>query len=361
MRTFFKPLVLILFMFSLQGVAFAVENGGCDYKVSDVRDLALIYQGGSHRIDWTQEQFVPYVTHTFADGYKDWLFDGFLFLEFNDGKGYAYASGGGNKKARRTEWEWLLDRLFEKGKSLDALDKCIEAEKKEIGDPGFKHKIVLAVASVLPGQTDWGELDGDSLDFNNREDQVKACKWYIDRLLENFENAEYKNLELSGFYWIDEDTIHCKGLPRDVSKYVHEKGYKFVWIPYWKARGYDHWKEFGFDVAYQQPNHFFNHDVPDSRLDEACKEAAKQGMAMEFEFDSKVLYGIEGSSYERMQSYIDAFIRNKAFEKAAIAYYTGSKAILDIYNSKKPEDYAIMDRLAKIIVERRGNKSLLEK
>ena len=360
MRTFLKPL-LFLILLSQSVAAFAEGNGGYAYKVSDVRDLALIYQGGSHRIEWTQDQFVPYVTHTFADGHKDWLFDGFLFLEFNDGQGYAYASGGGEKKARKAEWEWLLGRIFEKGKSLDALDKCIEAEKKVLGEPGFKHKVVLGIASALPRQTDWGALDGDSLDFNDRADQVKACKWYIDRLLENFAEAEYKNLELSGLYWIDEDTIHCKGLPRELAPYVHSKGLKYVWIPYWKARGYDHWKEFGFDVAYQQPNHFFRKDIPDSRLDEACKVASDNGMAMEFECDSKALYGIKDSSYDRMHAYINAFIKNKVFEKSAIAYYTGSWGILDLYKSKNPADQAVMDRLAELIVERRNNKSLLEK
>ena len=356
MRTIFN--ILLCVAAALQTAAFAGEKDDYNYNVGDVRDLALIYQGGLHRLDWTREQFVPYVTHTFADGHKDWLFDGFLFLEFKDAKGYCYASGYAPKKARRTEWEWLLGRLFEKDKALDALDKCIEAEKQEIGEPGFKHKVVLGVASALPGQTDWGVLDGDTLDFNNRADQVRACKWYIDRLIENFGKAKYKNLELSGFYWVDEDTIHCKGLPRDLSPYIHSKGYKFVWIPYWKARGYDHWKDFGFDIAYQQPNHFFNRDIPDSRLDEACKVASEHGMAMEFECDSKALYGIEGSSYDRMQAYIDAFIRNKVFEKSAIAYYTGSWGILDLYKSKNPKDQAIMDRLAKLIVERRSNKSL---
>ena len=240
------------------------------------------------------------------------------------------------------------------------MDKCIEAEKQDIGEPGFKHKIVLGIASALPGQTDWGVLDGDTLDFNSRADQVRACKWYIGRLIENFGKAKYKNIELSGFYWVDEDTIHCKGLPRDLSPYIHSKGYKFVWIPYWKARGYDHWKDFGFDIAYQQPNHFFNRDIPDSRLDEACKVASEHGMAMEFECDSKALYGIDGSSYDRMQAYIDAFIRNKVFEKSAIAYYTGSWGILDLYKSKNLKDQAIMDRLAKLIVERRSNKSLIK-
>ena len=79
MRSFFN--LICLLALSLQSVVFAGGKDDYNYKVSDVRDLALIYQGGVHRLDWTQEQFVPYVTHTFADGHKDWFFDGFLFLE----------------------------------------------------------------------------------------------------------------------------------------------------------------------------------------------------------------------------------------------------------------------------------------
>ena len=54
----------------------------------------------------------------------------YLFLEFSDGKGRRYAQGYG-KDARKQEWEWLLQRLFEEGKSLSALDACIETVKKE--------------------------------------------------------------------------------------------------------------------------------------------------------------------------------------------------------------------------------------
>ena len=80
-------------------------NEGSKYKTNKIRDLALIYQGGVQRIDWTPDQFVPYVTHQFADGTKEWLFDGFLFLEFADGKGSTYAYGYTKKQARKTEWE----------------------------------------------------------------------------------------------------------------------------------------------------------------------------------------------------------------------------------------------------------------
>lgn len=86
----------------------AAEQG---YRTTGIQDLALIYQGGSHRLDWTVDEFRPYVVHRFADGSKDWLFDGFLFLEFKDGSGRNYTVGYEKLNARRTEWEWLLDRI----------------------------------------------------------------------------------------------------------------------------------------------------------------------------------------------------------------------------------------------------------
>ena len=62
------------------------------YMSTDIHDLVLIYQGGSHRLDWTEDQFLPYVIHEDSKGNKDWFFDGFLFLEFKDGKGRCYTS-----------------------------------------------------------------------------------------------------------------------------------------------------------------------------------------------------------------------------------------------------------------------------
>ena len=82
-------------------------------KYDKVRDLALIYQGGAHRIDWTEDQFAPYVTHKFADGTEDWIFDGYLFLEFKDGRGAQLSPGYDSINATRQVWEWYLDRIFE--------------------------------------------------------------------------------------------------------------------------------------------------------------------------------------------------------------------------------------------------------
>lgn len=339
------------------GLAFGSPAAAQSYQTADdVQDLALIYQGGSHRLDWTVDEFRPYVVHEFSDGTKDWLFDGFLFLEFKNGSGRHYTVGYEKLNARKGEWAWLLDRIFEEGKSLSALDACITEQIAELGKPGFKHQIVLGLPEAILDQKDWGELDGRTLDFSKEEDQLAATRWYIDELMKRFKAAKYKNLELSGFYWVAETNSHCGELTVPISEYIHSLGKLFYWIPYWQSKGAGEWKALGFDVAYQQPNHFFNHSIPDSRLDDACAFARKHGMAMEFEFDEKATADRENSSYARMKAYIDHFEKNDVFNSSALAYYCGNRGVLTLHESKNPADHALMDRLARLIQMRRYMK-----
>ena len=147
---YLKGLICFCLLFiTMDSHALSIDKG---YRQNKIKDLALIYQGGVHRIDWTSDQFLPYVVHQFADGHKDWLFDGFLFLEFTDGKGCGFATRYSDKNARKKEWLWLLDRLFEDGKALSALDRCIGTQIKEIGKPDFTHHtpIFTFVISGLP-------------------------------------------------------------------------------------------------------------------------------------------------------------------------------------------------------------------
>lgn len=339
------------------GLAFGSPAAAQSYQTADdVQDLALIYQGGSHRLDWTVDEFRPYVVHEFSDGTKDWLFDGFLFLEFKNGSGRHYTVGYEKLNARKGEWAWLLDRIFEQGKSLSALDACITEEIAELGKPGFKHQIVLGLPEAILDQKDWGELDGRVLDFSKEEDQLAATRWYIDELMKRFKAAKYKNLELSGFYWVAETNNYCGQLTVPISEYIHSLGKLFYWIPYWQSKGAEDWKALGFDVAYQQPNHFFNHSIPDSRLDDACAFAREHGMAMEFEFDEKATADRENSSYARMKAYIDHFEKNDVFNSSALAYYCGNRGVLTLHESKNPADHALMDRLARLIQMRRYMK-----
>jgi len=353
LTSFFKKVsVFCFFLFFVTGTGCSQEPLENQYKNNKISDLALIYQGGVNRLDWTADQFLPYVVHEYQDGHKDWLFDGFLFLEFADGKGYCYATGYTKKNARKVEWTWLLDRIFEKNKSLSALDQCIQSQKEEIGAPNFKHQIVLGLPMPHPGQTDWGELNGKVMDFSNRQDQLDVIYWYISELMIRFKEASYKNLELAGFYWVEEDVISSKDITIPLSAHIHAQKKQLYWIPYWKARGSDNWKELGFDIAYQQPNHFFNASIPDKRLDEACKFAVEHNMGMEMEFDQRALYESKDSFYNRFVAYLDYFEKWDVFRKSAIAYYSGGSAILSMYKSDNIKDKEVMDRLAGLIAKR---------
>ena len=342
--------VLLLFA-ALSCAAPVYAEYGMD---KDVVDMGLIYQGGVHRPDWTQEELKPYVVHEYADGHKEWFFSSYLFLEFTNGNGVGYGTGYGTP-AKKTDWEWLLDRIFAADKGLDALDKCIEQYKSEIGDPGFRHKIVLGWVMPIDGQSDWGELNGKNLNFNVRSHRLEAAEWYLDQLMTRFDNAEYKNLELVGFYCIEEDSNHFNGLTPFVSDYIHEHGYKFYWIPFFSAAGYSDWKELGFDLAFLQPNYFFNVDLHPSRVTDACRLAKMKDMGLEMEWEYTVLHESPDSRYGMLEEYIDRFEEQGVFDSSAIAYYSGTKTILQMYESSDIENTVILDRIVDHIVDRRVN------
>lgn len=326
---------------------------------TSIADLVLIYQGGTHRPEWTKEQFVPYVVHEDRQGNKNWLFDGFLFLEFKDGKGRNYAPGYEKLNARRQEWEWLLNRNFEKGKAFSALNECIGEQISELGKPKFSHKLVVGIPSPILNQKDWGEIDGKVYDFSKTEDRIEAGKWYIDRFIDRYKKEGYKHLELEGFYWVDEDVRGCADILIPLGDYIRSKKLKFVWIPYWKAKGFDQWKEFKFDFAWLQPNHFFSKNIENERIDQACDFAKKMNMGVEMEFDHRAMADHNAQMRDRLVTYIDGFEKNGAYAKASIAYYEGGNAIYSFYKSTNPLDKELMDRFAKLIIDRK-QKSFLK-
>jgi hypothetical protein len=350
MRKLFRYLFLFAAMIAGNECFAQPEVKG--YKQTDIKDLVLIYQGGVHRMDWTKDQFLPYVRHEFADGKKDWLFDGFLFLEFKDGKGRCYASRYEKENARKQEWSWLLDRLFEQGKALSALNACIEEQKAMMGLPPFRHRVVIGLPEPIPGQTDWGELKGKALNFHNDADKFAACKWYIDELRKRFAKAQLNNLDLAGYYWVSEDIVTSRNLTIPIGKYIRSLGQQFYWIPYWNAMGYSEWKSLGFDVAYAQPNHFFNDNISDDRINSTCRLAATYNMGLEMEFDDRALADHPNSYRSRLISYIDRFEDEGVFRRSSLAYYEGGGCILHDAKSANPLDRELMDRLASLICRR---------
>lgn len=356
-----KRAAIFLFLVMALELSCLAQYKNC-FTTNPVNDIVLIYQGNLQRPDWTVDQFTPYVMHTYSDGSRSWLFQGFIFTEFAT-KEVAYINNMKSKRnAVKTDWEWLLNRVFERNKAVDALDKCIERQKALLGAPPFRHKVILCLPSPLKGQTNWGKVWSSRLDFNNEKDQLKAVEWYMNELIKRFRRAGYKNIDLEGFYWVEEDMVTVtSSLLRQVSALVHKAGLRFYWSPYYCANGCTGWAKAGFDYAYMQPNYVTSSNLnrEESYLTEALTKAKMADLAIEFDFDQKLILKPE-PYIKRMNQGIDVYERFKIFDDCALLYYDGGGTLLSIYNGRDPNYgvvnkslYAqVLDRLARLIVKR---------
>jgi hypothetical protein len=145
-----------------------------------------------------------------------------------------------------------------------------------------------------------------------------------------------------------------------VAKAIHAEGQHFFWIPYWKAAGATEWRRLGFDVAYQQPNHFFHPEIPDSRLGEACTVARQHGMGLELEFDMR-LQSSPDKYRARLPSYLTVFRRDEVATDSAIAYYEGGGAMRQMAASKDREVRRLYDEVARFVVARQQTADALSR
>ena len=295
-------------------------------------DIVLIYHGGTDRLPWTFDQFAPYVSARASDGREHWLFDGFLFIEYRDNRGHDYASNYAHKPARQEDWNWLIERNFAPDTGVPALDQAVESAIHRLGTPERTRQVILTLPEPIPSLTNWGSLNGRTVDFSDPNDRVAACRWHIETALEKWNALHPEHIGLAGFYWVAEDsTLDTTILPQ-VAKIIHAHGLRFFWIPFWHAGGAEDWSRLGFDAAYQQPNHFFHPEVGDQRLDEACGFARAHHMGLEFETDKRACES-PGLFRPRLYSYLRAFEANGVRDDASMAYYEGGGALLDMFNS----------------------------
>jgi hypothetical protein len=322
-----------------------------------ITDMVLIYQGGVNRLDWTRQEIAPYVTGLNPEsGREQWLFDGFLFIEFRDGRGRDYALGYGGKPARQAEWRWLMERNFSRINALGALNSEVGEAIKRIGAPPVRRKVVLTLPEPIHGQTDWGTINGRELDFSIPADRIAACAWYISEARKMWKDAGFEHLELAGFYWVAEQASKAHDILPQIGAAIRNDGYRFYWIPYWNSNGATKWRELGFDYTWQQPNHFFHPDkVPDSRLGEATALAKAHGMGLEFEADARAISKAD-QFRPRFYEYLRAFTRDGVKAGASVAYYEGGGAFLQMCRSTDPEVRAMYDTICRWVADRQQTK-----
>lgn len=324
----------------------------------DTDDLVLLYSGGAHRSygNWETELVKSYLSYTDTEGKEHWLFDGFLFLEiFDTVNKLKFATGYNGEAALQKDWKAVLDLYFAQGKCIDALEKEIEVIKTRLGDPVHKHRIVISIPEPISEVSNWGQIDGKTIDFTQGDEQrMEAVKWYINYAREQFDKAGFKNVELAGFYWVAETATHTRSILKQVGEYLNDLNYGFNWIPYWSADGYKDWKSLGYNFAYQQPNHYFNDAIAYSRLEDACKAAIEYNMDMEIEFDESAL--VEGKNRgSRLTDYMKAFRDFGIIDNKRLAHYQGGLAVHQLKNSTNEGSQKLYHEFCQFVLDHRAN------
>lgn len=306
-----------------------------DPQEAGFHHCALIYEGFKR----DTASFKPYLVR--MEGEKPtatWLFDSFLFLtQFTSTKRRTEVDATDKK-----DWLEILDRFFitPNGNSLGdlgALERAISEVTTELKvEPPQKRQVIIIIPWLNPACTDFGDVnnDGKSENLANKKDRKLVLKWFINEVKTRWEKASYKHLELWGFYWMREDIASDTENIRLASQLVHEAGYKMLWIPYYKASGWETWSECGLDVAIMQPNLAFSTWIDGGnarrdRLRETADLARNKKMGVEIE----VNYFITNPHFRQvfLEYLRDGYLYG--YQKGATAYFLGGDFIQKTYNS----------------------------
>lgn len=326
-----------------------------DARAGGARHIVLIYNGQNHR-RWQKDDFKPLLAHTTRAGQPlAPLFDTFLVLPLRLDNGHAFGPSFGKAPGNREDLaEYWDSRLFGGDDQLRKLDEAAGEIAAALHAPALRRKVILALPYADPAQRDFGALEpgGASLDLARHEDRLAAIRWYVTSARRAWNAARFRHLDLIGWYWIHEQTDGPDGeiLP-DIGRIVHEDGGRYFWIPWFKAPGSDHWRDFGFDVAIQQPNYFFpKYTGADVRLYDAAERARQYHLGMEIELDGRAITSL--ASRQRYWDYLRVGREEGYQTKALLAWYMGPDALVQAAASPDPDVRAIYDATAAFITGR---------
>lgn len=349
--------IIIVFSQSLPTVGYNQISKNC------INDRIGIYFAKSNRLPWTINEFEPYVVHQFQDNHKAWFFQCFSFLDLDINGKSLICRKDINTAASKDDWFDFLKLPFTKNKYFDALDRCIETNIKLLGPPPFRHKVVMALPMPYNANYNWGRIGSIKMNFTKDGDRIKALKWYIDTFIDEYNRHSYKNFDLEGFYWLDEDMENNSSITNIITNYVRSKGLTTSWSPYLRAKGVLKWSVQGFDYAYIQAGGYtIKEKFEITRVDEAFTKAKNKMMGVVLEFDGNLYYK-PNVFIQRLENTIKKFEDNGVFSDAQMSYYDGGGMIYYINNGSKFKSYSLsnfqyyrirelMDRIAQHIVNR---------
>lgn len=338
-------------------------------EFNHLRHLVLLY--GDSKRPWTNEQLKYYAAHLGSDGKADdWFFDSFLFINPKSRSGRDYVadvnlgksmSGEGDfftvcspNPADKGDWEELLQFYFGKEGALYALDNTIEDLSGSVAAPEHRRNVVLTLPYPHITQKRFGEIGhtGGDLNFSIEtqnlsvatESRLKAEMWFIDRIMEMWEKAHLKNINLLGVYWIFETVyrsweVDDHLLLKELRKHVNSRGLKFLWIPFYATYNFhllEDYKKYYFDLAFLQPNFLFYKDGKDIETASAVARKCDAGIEMEYYLELDEPISIKNERHIRFREYLNAGVKYGYMTESVCAHFQGSDSLERMYSHGEP-------------------------
>lgn len=370
-------------------------------------DMTLVTMGSHNATPpkWTRERFASHVLYKDQEGRSHWLFDSFLCIDgYDPVRGRILSISSGNRRSGvKASWEDLMDAWLGENGALKELDAAVAEAAATLGTPPAPRYVVMTVPDPIryelfkdpaSSTTYWGELDGVQMDFAKVEDQVAACKWYMNRCRELFYARHYKHLELAGFYILSEelplspDFYQTAGQTYDsddtwnwnhknwerivpqLSAYAHSCMEGLWWIPYHLAPGYKVWKQLGLDCAFMQPNYYWDHDAVSHPLPLTGKALKDYRMGIELEFEYSLVASVmadgrsgpDGSGNptfyakdvpllrSRLREYMQTYKDTGLYGEVPVAVYSGTDALHQLAASPDAGDREMYHDLCSFII-----------
>ncbi|KIY23878.1 DUF4855 domain-containing protein [Mesobacillus subterraneus] len=287
-------------------VTFSEKTG--DLNQTGIHNGVLIYNGAENYITFSPEFFRPYIT---PNGSSGTLFDSFIFL----GRSYPEGEFGVHVKnnANYSDWLWYLNQTFDEAGGLNNLN---EAAK------GLGKTVNVYIAIPYP------KMEGTFMDLegnkhtNSMTEREKIVSWYIEQTEILWDVAAYENLHFKGYYWFSETMGHREDekMITKISDTIHNRNRAFIYSPHATSSNFEHWKNYGFDGAYLQPNTFrLKIKDTEARLHRAFLQAQIYGSGINLEIDQYGPLQIE-AGLENFKQYIDMAHRYELSGQSLIFY-----------------------------------------
>jgi hypothetical protein len=236
--------------------------------------------------EWTIPELEYYVSYYANKKRIDKMFNGFIFNAVSVQKDrYIHPMYVGfGEAATRTDWEQWIDSLFAPGKNFKALYLLAMYSPVDVW---------VSIPYPYLNQTNFGEVNGKNLNFQSVDDRFTAVSWWIDQFMQrwNKESKLAEKLKLRGFLW-QRESIHDydEKLVQLSNRYVKDKGFYTMWLPYFGSYGCTKLSELNFDVVVPHPNYYGKANFDFQAIHNACAFAKQYHTGLQIIFGKGLIY-----------------------------------------------------------------------